>query len=126
MLLFIIIIIIFIYFYLLLLLFIIVKSQVHNYVNFNNIIICFNKELLALNYSKILIHCSLYIIYISLCFNTFEAYFSYITHILTIIIIYYYYLLLSLSRFRNLWFIIMSILLIYFRIITVWFFHYFY
>jgi len=42
------------------------------------------------NYSKlndyILIHCGLYIIYIRICFNTFEAYFSYISHILTLFI----------------------------------------
>ena len=42
----------------------------------------------ALNYSKlnafILIHCGLYIIYITICFNIFEAYFSYISHILTL------------------------------------------
>ena len=47
-------------------------------------------KLLALNYSKlnafILIHCGLYIIYITICFNIFETYFSYISHILTIII----------------------------------------
>jgi len=63
--------------------------MVYNYVNFINIF--YDKELLALNYSKlnafILIHCGLYIIYITICFNTFEAYFSYISHILTIIII---------------------------------------
>jgi len=62
--------------------------MVYNYVNFINIF--YDKELLALNYSKlnafILIHCGLYIIYITICFNTFEAYFSYISHILTIII----------------------------------------
>jgi len=59
--------------------------MVYNYVNFINIF--YDKELLALNYSKlnafILIHCGLYIIYITMCFNTFEAYFSYISHILT-------------------------------------------
>jgi len=59
--------------------------MVYNYVNFINIF--YDKELLALNYSKlnafILIHCGLYIIYITICFNTFEAYFSYISHILT-------------------------------------------
>jgi len=74
--------------------------MVYNYVNFINIF--YDKELLALNYSKlnafILIHCGLYIIYITMCFNTFEAYFSYISHILTLFIIYYllfiiYYLL---------------------------------
>ena len=59
--------------------------MVYNYVNFINIF--YDKELLALNYSKlnafILIHCGLYIIYITICFNTFEVYFSYISHILT-------------------------------------------
>jgi len=59
--------------------------MVYNYVNFINIF--YDKELLALNYFKlnafILIHCGLYIIYITICFNTFEAYFSYISHILT-------------------------------------------
>jgi len=59
--------------------------MVNNYVNFINIF--YDKELLALYYSKlnafILIHCGLYIIYITICFNTFEAYFSYISHILT-------------------------------------------
>jgi len=66
----------------------IVKScefMVYNYANFINIF--YDKELLALNYSKlnafILIHCGLYIIYITICFNTFEAYISYISHILT-------------------------------------------
>ena len=62
--------------------------MVYNYVNFINIF--YDKELLAHNYSKlnafILIHCGLYIIYITICFNTFEAYISYISHILTIII----------------------------------------
>jgi len=59
---------------------IIVKSQefmVYNYVNFINIF--YEKEFLALNYSKlnsfILEHFGLYIIYITICFNTFEAYF---------------------------------------------------
>jgi len=41
--------------------------------------IFYNKELLALNDSKlnafIFIHCGLYIIYITICFNTFETYF---------------------------------------------------
>ena len=59
--------------------------MVYNYVNFINIF--YDKELLALNYSKlnafILIHCGLYIIYIAICFNTFKAYISYISHILT-------------------------------------------
>jgi len=59
--------------------------MVYIYVNFINIF--YDKELLALNYSKlnvfILIHCGLYIIYITICFNIFEAYFSYISHILT-------------------------------------------
>jgi len=63
--------------------------MVYNYVNFINIF--YDKELLALNYSKlnafILIQCGLNIIYITICFNTFEAYFSYISHILTIIIL---------------------------------------
>jgi len=62
--------------------------MVYNYVNFINIF--YDKELLALNYSKlnafILMHCGLYIIYITICFNTFEAYISYISHILTIYI----------------------------------------
>jgi len=62
--------------------------MVYNYVNFINIF--YDKELLALNYSKlnafILIHCGLYIIYITMCFNTFEAYFSYISHILTVLL----------------------------------------
>jgi len=53
--------------------------MVNNYVNFINIF--YDKELLALNYSKlnafILIHCGLYIIYITIGFNTFEAYISY-------------------------------------------------
>ena len=68
---------------------VVVKSyefMVYNYVNFIDVF--YDKELLALNYSKlnafILIHCGLYIIYITMCFNTFEAYFSYISHILTI------------------------------------------
>jgi len=47
--------------------------MVYNYVNFINIF--YDKELLAFNYSKlnafILIHCGLYIIYITICFNTF-------------------------------------------------------
>ena len=59
--------------------------------------------LLALNYSNlnafILIHCGLYINYISICFNRFKGYFSYISNILTTIMlinfffkkIYYYY-----------------------------------
>ena len=59
--------------------------MVYNYVNFINIF--YDKELLALNYSKliafILIHCGLYINYITIFFNTFEAYFLYISHILT-------------------------------------------
>jgi len=52
------------------------------YSNFINIL--YGKELLALNYSKfnafILSHCGLYIIFITICFNTFEAYFPYISH----------------------------------------------
>jgi len=62
-----------------------VKSQefmVYNYVNFINII--YDKELLALNYSKLnafmLIYCGLYIIYNIIYFITFEVYFSYISH----------------------------------------------
>jgi len=59
--------------------------MVYNYVNFINIF--YDKELLALNYSKlnafILIHCGLYITNNIICFNTFEVYFSYISHILT-------------------------------------------
>jgi len=59
--------------------------MVYNYVNFINMF--YDKELLTLNYSKLntfkLIHCSFYIIYITICFNAFEAYFSYISHILT-------------------------------------------
>ena len=46
-----------------------------------------DKELLALNYSKlnafILIKCGIYIYYITICFNTFVAYFLCISHILT-------------------------------------------
>jgi len=60
--------------------------MVYNYVNFINIF--YDKELLALNYYKlntfILIHCGLYINYITIYFNTFEAYFLYISHVLTI------------------------------------------
>jgi len=61
--------------------------MVYNYVNFINIF--YDKEFLALNYSKlntfILMHCGLYINinYITICFNTFEAYLSCISHILT-------------------------------------------
>jgi len=70
------------------LLIIIVKSKefmVNNYFNFINMF--YDKELLPPNYSKlndfILIHCGLYINYITICFNTFEAYFSYKSHILS-------------------------------------------
>ena len=56
--------------------------MVYNYVNFINII--YDKELLALNYSKLnafmLIYCGLYIIYNIIYFITFEVYFSYISH----------------------------------------------
>jgi len=52
------------------------------------LLIYFIKELRALDYSKLnaftLIHCGFYIIYIKIYFNTFEAYFSYISHILNI------------------------------------------
>jgi len=64
--------------------------MVDNYINFINIF--YDKELLALNYSKlsafILIDWGLYIIYFIFIvyFNTFDAYFSYIS-LLTIIII---------------------------------------
>jgi len=62
--------------------------MIYNYVNYINIF--YDKELVKLNYSKlnvfILVHCGLFIIYISICFNTFEAYFSYISHILAHII----------------------------------------
>jgi len=58
--------------------------MVYNYVNFINIF--YDKELLTLNHFKlnvfILIHCGLYIIYITICFNTFKVNFSYISHIL--------------------------------------------
>ena len=64
-----------------------VKSQefiVYNFVNFISII--YDKRVQKLYYSKlnvfILIHCGFYIIYITICFNTFEAYFSCISHIL--------------------------------------------
>ena len=75
--------------------------MIYNYVNF--IKIFYDKELLALNYSKlnafILIHCGLYIICITICFKTFEAYNSCISHILTfIIIIIYYHLLLFILK----------------------------
>jgi len=57
--------------------------MVYNYVNFINIF--YDKELLALNYCKlnafILIYCGLNIDYITICFNTFEAYFFYTFHI---------------------------------------------
>jgi len=50
------------------------------------------KELLAFNYLKlntfILVHCGLYINYITICFNTFDSYFSYISRILTLIILF--------------------------------------
>jgi len=46
------------------------EFMVYNYVNF---IIIF-----------LLVHCCLYIIYITIYFNTFEAYFSCVSHILTI------------------------------------------
>jgi len=55
-----------------------VKNQefrVYNYVNFINIFYN-DKELLALNYSKLIIYCGLYIMYITISFNTFEAYYS--------------------------------------------------
>ena len=57
----------------------------YNYANFINRV--YDKELQALNYSKlnfffILVHCSLYIIYITISFNIYEAYFSGISHIL--------------------------------------------
>jgi len=61
--------------------------MVYNYFDF--IKIFYDKELLALNYSKlnsfILIYCGLYIIYITIYFNIFEACFTYISHILKII-----------------------------------------
>jgi len=57
--------------------------MVYNYVNFINIF--YDKELLALNYYKlnafILFYCGLLI---TICFNTFEACFSYISYILII------------------------------------------
>jgi len=62
--------------------------MVYNYVNFTNIF--YDKKLLALNYSKInvliLLYCELYINYITICFNRFEAYFSYISCILIVFI----------------------------------------
>jgi len=52
--------------------------MVYNCVNF--IYIFYDKELLVLNYSKlnsfILIHGDLYIIYITICFNTFDFTYS--------------------------------------------------
>jgi len=53
--------------------------EFYNYASF--IKIFYDKELLALYYSKlntfILIQRGLYVIYTTICFNTFEAYFSY-------------------------------------------------
>jgi len=61
--------------------------MVYYYVNF--IIIIYDKELLIFNYFKInvviLVHSGLHIIYISICYNTFENY-LWISHILIIII----------------------------------------
>ena len=90
--------------------------MIYNYVNF--IKIFYDKELLALNYSKlnafILIHCGLYIICITICFKTFEAYNSCISHILTfIIIIIYYHLLLLFIYYYNLFAIIIYLLLLF-------------
>ena len=73
--------------------------MVYNYVNFINIF--YDKELLSLNYSKlnafILIHCGLYIIYITIHFNTFNLYFTYskiiIYYLLFIYLFIIYYLL---------------------------------
>jgi len=56
--------------------------MVYNYVNFINTF--YDKELLALNYSKlnafILIYCGLYIFYNTICFNTFKDYFIHFTY----------------------------------------------
>jgi len=65
--------------------------MVYNYVNFINIF--YDNELLALNYSKfkwsndfMLMHCGLYFYYITICFNIFKDYFSYIWCILTFMV----------------------------------------
>ena len=59
------------------------EFMVNNYVNF--IIIIYDKRLLEFNYIKwyafVLVYCSLYIIYTTICFNTFEALFFHIFHI---------------------------------------------
>ena len=70
--------------------------MVYNYVNFINIF--YDKELLALIYSKldafILIHCGLYILILQYVSILFEAYFSHILAIivlLLLLLLYYYY-----------------------------------